>query len=517
MTATLERPTTQAPPPGTRRAILDGREFLSAGQRVIDFIETFCVFTDGEWIGQRAELLPWQKKYIYELFEIDPATGLRRYRRALLGIPKKNGKSQLAAFLALYFLLADGEPSPLVACGANSDEQADLVFGAAKTCCELSPELKGITERFQREITVPSSPGARLIRVSATVGTNDGRNLHAVILDELHEFSNAKGRGVWTVLTNGVGARRQPMILQITTAGFDLETICGEQYEKGRRVQSGEDTDRRFHFRWYSADESLPYGTADYFRSANPSYGVTVHAPYFEDQVANNPPATVKRYNANVWTPQMTQWLADGDWEACDGGPWEPDKARPLFVGVDASTKHDTTAVVLGQWDGDRLRTKARIWERPLGGDGRPVPDWQLPLAEVEAHILALFAAGNVKGVAYDPAFVTWMAQSLAARGVPMIEFPQTNSRMVSPTKALYELIKERRLAHDGDPRFARHVRNAVYVQVSGGGGRLSKVRGRTEDAARNANDAAIGLVMVVSEAGEPPEPAPPEPRVIVL
>jgi phage terminase large subunit-like protein len=244
---------------------------------------------------------------------------------------------------------------------------------------------------------------------------------------------------------------------------------------------------------------------------------VTVRAEYFEDQVANNPPATVKRYNANVWTPQQTQWLNDGDWAACNGGDWQPDKARPLFVGVDASTKHDTTAVVVGQWEGDRLRVRARIWERPLGGDGRPVPNWELPLAEVENHILALFAGGNVAGVAYDPAFVTWMAQSLAARGVPMIEFPQTNSRMVAPTKALYELIVERRLAHDGDPRFARHVANAVYTQVSGGGGRLTKVRGRTEDAARNANDAAIGLVMVVSEAGKPPEPASPEPRVIVL
>jgi phage terminase large subunit-like protein len=517
MTATLERPTTQAPPPGTRRAILDGREFHTTGQRVIDFIEQNCVYSDGEWIAQPAELLPWQKRYLYELFEVDPDTGLRRYRRALLGIPKKNGKSQLAGWLALYFLLADGEPSPLVVCGANSDEQADLVFGAAKTCAELSPTLAPLTERYQKEITVPSLPGARLVRVSATVGTNDGKNIHAVILDELHEFSNTKGRGVWTVLTNGVGARRQPMILQITTAGFDLETICGEQYEKGRRVESGEDSDKRFHFRWYGADESLPYGTTEYFRSANPSYGVTVRAEYFEDQVANNPPATVKRYNANVWTPQQTQWLNDGDWAACNGGDWQPDKARPLFVGVDASTKHDTTAVVVGQWEGDRLRVRARIWERPLGGDGRPVPNWELPLAEVENHILALFAGGNVAGVAYDPAFVTWMAQSLAARGVPMIEFPQTNSRMVAPTKALYELIVERRLAHDGDPRFARHVANAVYTQVSGGGGRLTKVRGRTEDAARNANDAAIGLVMVVSEAGKPPEPASPEPRVIVL
>jgi phage terminase large subunit-like protein len=517
VTATLDRPTTQAPPNARRARTPDGREFWTTGQRVIDFIEMNCVYSDGEWIGQPAQLLPWQKRYLYELFEVEPATGLRRFRRALLGIPKKNGKSQLAGWLALYFLIADGEPSPLVVCGANSDEQADLVFGAAKTCAELSPTLAPLTERYTKEITVPSLPGARLVRVSATVGTNDGKNIHAVILDELHEFSNAKGRGVWQVLTNGVGARRQPMILQITTAGFDLETICGEQYEKGRRIESGEDKDRRFHFRWYQADPSTEYGTEEYFRSANPSYGITIHREYCEDQVNNCHPAQVKRYNGNEWTAQEQQWLKDGEWAACNGGAWEPRADRPLFAAVDASTKHDTTAVVIGQWDGQRLRVKARIWERPLGGDGRPVPNWELPLAEVENHILDLFARGNVAGVAYDPAFVTWMAQSLAARGVPMIEFPQTNSRMVAPTKALYELIKECRLQHDGDPRFARHMGNVVYTQVSGGGGRLTKVRGRTEDAARNANDAAIGLVMVVSEAGKPPEPGPPELRVIAL
>lgn len=500
MTATMARP-----PVATRTVRLAGREFPTAGQRVIDFITANCVSGDGEWVGQPAVLLPWQRRYLYELFELDPATGLRRYRRALLGIPKKNGKSQLAGWLALYFLLADGEPAPLVVCGANSDEQADLVFGAAKICCEMSPTLRDLTTCYAREITVPSLPGARLVRVSATVGTNDGKNIHAVILDELHEFSNTKGRGVHTVLCNGVGARRQPLILQITTAGYDLETVCGEQYTKGRRVESGEDADRRFHFRWYSADEAHPYGSADYFRSANPSYGVTVQSAYFEDQVANNPPATVKRYNANLWTPQYTQWLDDGAWDACDGGAWANDPRRDLFVAVDASTKHDTTAVVVAQWDGDLLRVKARIWERPLGGDGRPLAAWSLPLVEVENHLLDLFAGGNVRAVAYDPAFVTWMADALVARGVPMIEFPQINSRMVAPTKALYELIVERRLRHDGDPRFARHIANAIYTQVSGGGGRLTKIRGRTEDAARNANDAAIGLVMVVSEAAKPP------------
>jgi phage terminase large subunit-like protein len=141
----------------------------------------------------------------------------------LIGVPKKNGKPELAAALGLFFLLADGEPAPLVVCAAASEEQAYLGFEAAKTMCSLSPYLAAVTERFQKEILVPSIPGAKLKRVAAAAGTNDGQNIPAVICDELHEWTGDKGEKVWTVLTNATGARQQPLVLQITTAGYDLE------------------------------------------------------------------------------------------------------------------------------------------------------------------------------------------------------------------------------------------------------------------------------------------------------
>ena len=129
MTATLtETPSTES---GKRR---------SQGRRVCQFIEKHCVHTNGQWIGRPFRLLPWQRRLIYELFEVDEGD-LRRHRWALLGIPKKNGKTELSAAIGLYFLLADGEPAPLVVCAAASDEQADLVFGAAKTMVTMSPTL----------------------------------------------------------------------------------------------------------------------------------------------------------------------------------------------------------------------------------------------------------------------------------------------------------------------------------------------------------------------------------------
>ena len=178
----------------------------SQGARVCRFIEQYCCFTNGEWIGRPFRLQPWQRRIIYELFEVGD-DDVRRYRWALVGVPKKNGKTELAAALALYFLLGDDEPSPLVVCAAASDEQADLVYGAAKTMVTMSPTLSQICTPFDKEILVPSKPGAKLQRVAAVAGTNDGKNIHAVICDELHEWQGDKGEKVWNVLTNGTGAR----------------------------------------------------------------------------------------------------------------------------------------------------------------------------------------------------------------------------------------------------------------------------------------------------------------------
>jgi phage terminase large subunit-like protein len=220
----------------------------SRGHYVIKWIEANCVHTNGEWIGRPFRFFDWQKPLVKALFELRP-DGLRRYRWALIGLPKKNGKTELAAALALYLLIGDEEPSPLVVCAAASEEQADLVFGAARTMAEMSPTLSQVTERYEKEILVPSLPGARLRRVAAVAGTNDGQNIHAVVCDELHEWAGPKGEQVWNVLTNGTGARRQPLVLQTTTAGYDLEgTICGRQYLHGKRVQGGEVVVVEFYF-----------------------------------------------------------------------------------------------------------------------------------------------------------------------------------------------------------------------------------------------------------------------------
>ncbi len=485
----------------------------SQGHRVIKFIQQHCVHPDGEWIGKPIRLEQWQRILLLELFETD-VDGLRRNRWALIGEPKKTGKTTLAACLALYFLLADGEPSPLVVCAAASDDQADLVFGAAKTMVKMSPTLSQLCTAWDREITVKDQPGARLRRVSAVAGTNDGMNVHAAILDELHEWVGAKGEAVWNVITNGTGARRQPMVLQITTAGYDLDgTICGRQYQYGKRVKSGEVDDPRYYFHWDEAPEGADHRDPAVWRAANPNFGVTVHEAFFQDQLTKKTESVFRRYFLNQWVAGADLWLPFGAWDACKDESLELDPSLPTFAGVDIALRNDSTAVVLAQRQGERTVVRARVWENPYQ-DGHQLHDsWELNIFEVETYLREVreqFPAASTEiddevkpgpEFNYDPAYFHRSAQVLEGDGLAMVEYPQHDSRMIAASQNLYQLVVEGKLAHDGDPTLKRHIENAVADQKPRGW-RLTKPKG-----SRRKIDAAIACAIAAFRAqSEPPQ-----------
>ena len=418
--------------------------------------------------------------------------------------------TELAAALALYFLIGDDEPAPLVVCAAASDEQADLVYGAAKTMVTMSPTLSQICTPFDKEILVPSKPGAKLQRVAAVAGTNDGKNIHAVICDELHEWMGDKGERVWNVLTNGTGARRQPMVLQITTAGYDLETVCGRQYQYGKRVQSGEVDDHRYYFHWSEASDGADHRDPAVWEAANPSYGTLVHEPFFQDQLSKKTESVFRRYFLNQWVAGADLWLPFGSWDACRSD-LELDETLPTFVGIDIALRNDSTAVVVAQRqetdDGERTVVRARVWENPYPeGDPRH-PDWKLNIFEVEEHLKELRARFPAPSAtiddellpgpefSYDPAYFHRSASVLEGEGLAMVEFPQHDSRMIPASQGLYQLVAEGKIAHDGDPTLRRHVENAIADQKPRGW-RLTKPKG-----SRRKIDAAIALAIAVHRA----------------
>lgn len=439
------------------------------GHYVIRWIETHCVYTQGRWIGQRVTLFPWQKKYLLALFEIDPVTRLRKIRWTLLGLPKKNGKTELAAWLALYFLIGDDEPSPLVACAAGSDEQADLVFGAAKRCAEMSPTLSQITERFDKEITVPSVPGAKLRRLASSTGTNDGPSWSAIICDELHEWRGPKGEGLWDILTNGTGARLQPMVIQITTAGFDRDSICYRQYEYGQRVASGEVEDPAYLFDWHEAPEGCDHRDMAIIEACNPSFGEIVQPSFYKDQLTKKTENVFRRYFLNQWTSSEEAWLPFGTFEAIAKPKRKVKKHTDVVLGFDGSYNNDSTALVGCTVEAKPHLFVVQAWEKPRGNDA-----WRVPILEVEQAIRDACRRYVVLEIACDPARWARSYQILEDDGLPVEEFPQSPSRMVPATQSFYEAVINQGMTQDGDPRLSRHVGNTM-VKTDARGTRLTK------------------------------------------
>lgn len=490
--ATATLPTARPRPAVVRER---DREYWSLGWHVIDWIERHCVLTNGEWTGQPFRLLPWQKRTIQRLFEVDPATGLRRYRRALIGIPRKNGKTQLAAALALYLMLADGEPSAEVYAAASSEDQAGLVFEAARRIVTMGP-LAAACQVGASRITSSSDPYSYLQRLTSRGSSWHGLNIHGVILDELHTWTTDEQSELWAALTTGSAARRQPLQIAITTAGVDLRrSRCGRLYQLGRAIERGEQKDDSFYFEWWEAPADIDYRDPAAWRAANPSLGVTVTESYLRSELGVVPEADFRRLYLNQWVLAAQRWLPSGAWDACTGDASFADGA-PTWVGWDASTRYDSSAIVAAQVREDgTVAVQARVWSRPLDMAGAPAADWRMPLDEMAEHLRALAARYRVVGIAYDPAFVTWAASDLEAQGLPMVEWPQTDARMVPATRAVYELVVQRRLVHSGDPVLAAHVADAAPYYTRSGGTRLRKAGGTAQI------DAAIAMLMAVSMA----------------
>lgn len=498
---------------------LDGREFWSTGGKVIRFIETVCVFSNGRWTGQRFVLLPWQRRLLWELFEVNDR-GRRRYRRALIGLPRKAGKTELAAALALYLLLADGEKSAQIYCAAASEEQADMVFDAAKRMCELEgAPLAELVDVQQSRLTSKADPYSFIQRLSSKGRTKHGLNIHGVILDELHAWGAGEGEELWAALNTGSAAREQPMQIAITTAGLDLEeSRCGQMYQLGRAIERGEQDGGGFFFRWWQAPEGMDYRDPEYPKLASPSYGHTVDEGFYRDELASVPESVFRRLYGNEWVDYGdSPWVTRDQIRACRVPEFPMVADDATWVGVDLSETRDSTAVAWGQWRGEEdrpcaalheempdapcLYLRCRTWEQRRRPDGRIDEEWEVPQAEVKAFIRGLNSDYSVATNVFDPWHSKLMRQDLENEGLVCEEIPQTGIRRSGASASLYDLIIQKRL-HYCDETFERHVMNATIRETgSDGGYYLAKRRkGKVMDAAMAAVNVVYGTGVAEAE-----------------
>jgi phage terminase large subunit-like protein len=430
--------------------------------------------------------MPWQRELIYSLFACDE-DGKRQYRWAYLSVGKGNGKTALLASLALWFLCASGEPSPLIVVAAGSDDQAKTLYGACRNIAEDSPTLQHLLECFEDEILCPSIPGGKIKRVSATAKKHssnlDGLDIYVAICDELHVWEGDRGRNVWGVLTRGTRTRVSPMVLQITTAGYDRESVCYEQYQAAKKAIHDPADDPSYYAYISEAPEDADHTQPDSWRDANPSYGVIQQPSFYEDQLGKQPEFEFRRYFLNQWTDAGESWLPSGAWEACSS-----DKDIPLgsdiYVGIDAALYSDTTSVVWLHRNSDGVAVmRSKVFTQGEKG--------VIDLQEVKTFALELCSMYNVIGISYDPKFFELVAQELMDQGVPMVEEPQSPSRMIPACRHAYEQITAGFVAHDSNPDLNAHVKSAA-VRAYESGWTLSKGK------SKHHIDACIAMVLAL-------------------
>jgi len=459
----------------------------SSGQEVVDFAETFLHVSKGVRAGERLRLTNWQKDLLGSLYERRD-DGLLRYRRSLVGLARKNGKSLVGSVIALYGLI-EGEPGAEVYSAAGGRMQARIVFYVAKWQISQSPALSGICKVYRDVVEVPST-GAIYRVLSADAKLQQGLNASTVIFDEVHVQPN---EDLWNALTLSSGARKDPNIVGITTAGFDPDSLCGRLYNYGKRVISNDQVDERFGFFWWEAPEGCAVSDRDGWAAANPNLAEGLLD--IEDmEVSMNQTAEVafRRYRLNQFVrTDGESWLPAGAWELCRSDmELKPD--LPTFVGVDMALKHDSIAVVIAQPQDGRVVVRAKIWHPDANA---------MDVSAVEQHIRDINREFNVVENAYDPAFFQRSAEVLSENHV-MVEFPQSAARMIPACGNLYELIVNQVIAHDGDPMFTDQVMSAAQRSTESGW-RLSKGKSKRKI------DAAIALAIASDRATSKQEVAP--------
>lgn len=465
---------------------------ISAADRVRKFFAKFLRHSKGEWAGKPFELLDWQWEHcIAPLFGWKQANGTRRFRRAGWGLPKKNGKSTLASGISLYTLCGDDEPGAEVYSAAADRDQASIIYNEAAAMVEASPALSAYIEivRSQKRMTFPRLNGAYKA-LSADVPTKEGLNIHCLLFDELHA---QKTWDLWNTLRYGGAARKQPLLVWISTAGADKQSLCGVQWQYALNVQTGHIID--IHFLPYiaAADDTDDWTQPETWEKANPSYGITLNPQDFAQDCKEAQQSAVqensfKRYRLNLWTSQVTRWIQLSKWDACYEDYSEDDLAgQPCRIGVDLASTTDIAAAVLVFKQGSRYRIVPRFW----------VPRERLRVRELEnltrldqwvhdGYITAtdgdvidynvirkdlgdLATRFKVEEVCIDPWNATQFATDLQGDGFP-VTYVRTGFLSVSAATKEYEkLVLARELRHNANPVMDWMVNNiAVETDASG-------------------------------------------------
>ncbi len=476
------------------------RAEMSAGDggHKIEWVQRHCRIDKDSLGGQRGELIrlrDWQQLQTHRIFA-RRADGHRKHRVGLLGLPRKNGKSGYGSGIALSEA-DDGPPGGEVYCCAGDKDQARIVFRTAKSMVEMDPDLSARVKVYRDEMIWPDTE-TRFRVLSAEAFTKEGLNPTFVLFDEVHVQPDDE---LWNVMALASGARTEPMMLGITTAGdpvdrFGNDSLCHRLYQHGTRVSTGEVDDPSFYFAWWEPTDGqqADHRDPEVWAESNPALGDLVSVEDFESSVVRTPEPEFRTKRTNIWVRGRTTAVPTGRWE--DRGIDQADDVATIRFGVpddapDGLGRHvpadwlnDSVLFLDGSWSGDSTGAVGCtrdghmftvIHEERDLTDG---PEWRVPVSSVTADVRRAFDLGRVRGLLGDPHRWQHTMSELQDEGYPVVEWP-TNSldRIVPAWKDFYAAIMDGEVTHDGDPALVRHMANVV-LKVDARGARPVKTPG---------------------------------------
>jgi phage terminase large subunit-like protein len=502
--------------------------------RAINFIEQLEL-TAGEWKGKKFHLLPWQHKIISDVFGTVKADGYRQYNTVYVEIPKKNGKTETAAAVALYLLFGDNEPGAQVYCAAADKDQAGLVYGAAAQMIRQSPALlKRCKVNDSRKRVWLINDNAFLQCLSSEVNTKHGLNVSGVVIDELHAHPDRK---LYEVLTKGSGdARRQPLFFIITTAGIDRNSVCWELHEKARGILNGTIEDPTFYPVIYGppddeAGTDWDWTSEENWYKVNPSLGHTVKInkvrdAFREAQRKVEEENTFKQLRLNIWVKQSMRWIKLIDWDKCVGVVGIDElKGKPCYSSLDLSSSGDLTAAAHVFLVDGKYKILMRFWipadtaTEKEKHDRVPYARWvregfihttpgnHIDYQFIRKQINDDRAMFDIQELAYD----SWNASKLITelqddgfvitekeqgQGHPLlVNFSQNIASMSPASKGFMDLMLTGQIEHGGNPILRWNADNAVIYVDANGNIKPNKAK------ATQRIDGIVSLIMALDRA----------------
>lgn len=438
----------------------------SLGGDVTDFAKTLLRASRGFKQGEPLEFTAWQSWLMDRLFETDPETGLMRYRKAVIGLPRKNGKSLLGTAIALEHLI-HGPNGAQVYSAAADRQQAKIVFGEARQQVLNNPALSRVVKVYRDAMELPSK-GSVYRALSADAMRAHGLAPSLVVADELHAWpsspTNHRGDELWDALTTGSADRPESLVVGITTAGGVTDTLLGRLYEHGKRVAEGEVEDPQFGFWWWEAGQEADPTDPEVWRKANPNLAEgLLDLGDFEAAIASAGSsgfAGFQRYRLNQWVRLSGEdFVSPHFWADAKRDTVVP-LGSTVVAGFDGSVSGDATGLVIQDVDSGTFKVLA-VWE-PDPND----PEWTVSRDEVNAAIEKMFANYNVQMLWCDPSFYEPDVLEWSQKWRRRVErIPPTNHRMAPMAQQFIADLVAKEIGHDGDPRLQRHVLNAVATE----------------------------------------------------